>query len=139
MKSNILMITAALSILIRPPLSFAAGDSCKREQKGWNPPSVGPLVTWTAPVVCPNELDAQLFFFYNRTRGTFDSEGGYKSFKNKEKKWQWQEMLFLQYGLTDRLEICGLGGAQQNIKHVDGQSAEGSGSEIAPYSRAIIY
>lgn len=101
--------------------------SCKTGSTGWNPLSAGPVVTWTAPVCCRNELDVQSFFFYNRTRGEFDSDGHYKSYKNKDRKWQWQQMLFMQYGLTDRLEAAVIGQAQQNIKHENGSSAEASG------------
>lgn len=115
-------------IIINSSTQCLAEDaSCKREIKGWGPPSAGPVVTWTAPVCCRNELDVQPFFFYNRTRGTFDSKGHYKSYRNKERKWQWQEMLFVQYGLMDRLELGALGSAQQNIRHADGQSAEAGG------------
>lgn len=136
MKRLIILSVVFLVSTIFPARSLAGNESHKREVKGWNPPSVGPVVTWTAPVCRRNELDVQAFFFYNRTRGTFDSEGHYKSYKNKDRKWQWQEALFLQYGLTSRLEGSVYGMAQENIKHVDGLSAEASGfSDTWLYTR----
>lgn len=143
MKRRIFLLTTVFTIILYPVVSFAGDDSCKKKlnplsgrdhqpscrtgSTGWNPPSAGPIVTWTAPVCCRNELDVQPFFYYNRTRGTFDSEGHYKSYKNKDRKWQWQQALFLQYGLTDRLEAGALGQIQENIRHVDGASAEAFG------------
>jgi hypothetical protein len=107
-----------------PGYSFAQGEHEKCE---WNPVSAGPITTWTAPLCDKGKLVAQPFFFYNRTRGVFDGEGGYKSFTNKETKSQYQEQLFLQYGVTDRFEIDGQGVFQQNLHHVDSGSASSTG------------
>jgi hypothetical protein len=126
MKIRILMIAASLVILTRPFFSFAADTCGKKGQEVWDCPSSGPLIAWDAPLAAKNEVQVQPYFFYNRTRGVFDEEGSYKSYKNKERKWQWQEALFLQYGLTERLEISVWGEAQQNIRHAEGYSAESS-------------
>lgn len=100
---------------------------CDAGSDEWNPPSVGPVTTWTAPVCERGKFIVQPFFYYNRTRGAFDSESHYKAFKDKDSKWQWQEQLFLQYGLTDRWEIDALGAYQQNIRKIGGSSAEATG------------
>jgi len=83
-------------------------------QEEWNPPSAGPITTWTAPVCGRGEFVVQPFFFYNRTRGVFNSEGHYDSLAKGDRKYQYQEQLFMQYGLTDRLEIDGQLVYQQN-------------------------
>lgn len=106
--------------------ALAAGG-CVDSKEEWCPPSAGPIVTWTAPVCNKGELVVQPFFYFNRTRGVFNKESNYKSYKNKDKKWQWQEQLFLQYGLTDRWEIDAQGTYQQNIRQIDGSSAQSSG------------
>jgi len=53
-------------------ISYADGNSTNEE---WNPVSVGPVTTWTAPLCEKGQLVIQPFFFYNRTRGSFDSDG----------------------------------------------------------------
>lgn len=73
----------------------------------WNPPSVGPVVTWTAPLTGVGKLAVQPFFFYNRTRGYFDDDGHYHGFAPGEKKYQYQQVLLLKYGVIDRLEFAG--------------------------------
>ena len=111
---------------IAAPSSFAK-DNCEVCSDEWNPPSAGPITTWTAPVCEKGKLIVQPYFFYNRTRGEFDDEGHYKSFINKDSEWQWQELLFMQYGLTDRLEIDAQGVYQQNSAKINGLSAESAG------------
>lgn len=71
----------------------------------WEPLSAGTLTTWTAPLCGKGKFVLQPFFFYNRTRGTFNSGGHYDSLASGDKKYQYQQQLFMQYGLTDRLEI----------------------------------
>ena len=98
-------------------ISYADGDSTYEE---WNPVSVGPVTTWTAPVCEKGQIVIQPFFFDNRTRGSFDSDGNYHSLPSGDKKYQYQEMLFLQFGITDHLEIDGLTVYQQNYCKQDG-------------------
>jgi len=91
----------------------AFADTAGHEE--WNPSSAGPITTWTASLCGKGEFVVQPFFFYNRTRGTFNSEGHYDSLPQGDKKYQYQEQLFMQYGLTDRLEIDGQLVYQQNF------------------------
>ncbi|MCM8800135.1 MAG: hypothetical protein NC900_05365, partial [Candidatus Omnitrophica bacterium] len=74
-------------------------------QEKWEPVSAGPFTTWTAPLCGKNVLVIQPFFFYTHTRGTFDDDGNYNSLPQEERKSQFQEQLFIYYGLTDRLEL----------------------------------
>lgn len=80
----------------------------------WNPVSAGPVTTWTAPLCGKRKLVLQPFFFFNRTRGSFDPKGHYDSLPKGDKKYQYQEQLFLQYGLTDRFEIDAQAVYQEN-------------------------
>ncbi len=96
-------------------------------EEEWNPPSAGPITTWTAPLCNKSESVVQPFFFYNRTRGTFNSEGHYDSLSGGGKKYQYQQQLFMQYGLTDRLEIDGQIVYQQNYAKQGGQKAHSQG------------
>lgn len=87
-------------------LGFAhEGEHAEHEE--WSPVSAGPVTTWTAPLCGKGKFVVQPFSFYNRTRGTFNSDGHYDSLADEDKKYQFQQQLFMQYGLTDRLEIDG--------------------------------
>ena len=99
-----------------------AAENATEEE--WYPPSVGPVVTWTAPLCGKGKLVIQPFFFYNRTRGEFDAEGKYHG---GDKEHQYQEQLFMQYGITDKLEVDGQIVYQQNYVKQDGVSAHAQG------------
>jgi hypothetical protein len=96
-------------------------------EEEWYPSSAGPVVTWTAPLCAKGQLLIQPFFFYNRTRGTFDSEGKYRSLNKGDRQYQYQQELFIEYGITDRLEIAADIFYQQNYLKQDGVSAHSSG------------
>ena len=81
----------------------------------WAPPSAGPLTTWTAPLCGRGRLVAQPFFFYNRARGSFSAGGDYSSLPEGDKKYQYQQQLFVQYGLMERFEVDGQTVYQQNF------------------------
>ncbi|OGW78057.1 MAG: hypothetical protein A3I73_05045 [Omnitrophica bacterium RIFCSPLOWO2_02_FULL_45_16] len=106
-------------------MSFAHKDD--KEDDEWNPVSAGPITTWTAPLCGKGKFVIQPFFFYNRTRGSFDSDGHYKSLPDGDWKYQFQEQLFAQLGLTDRLEIDGQTVYQQNYIKQDDAKAHSSG------------
>lgn len=93
----------------------------------WNPVSAGPVTTWTAPLCGKGKLAVQPFFFYNRTSGYFDSGGHYDSLPDGDWKYQFQEQLFAQFGLTDRLEIDGQTVYQQNYIKQDDVKTHSSG------------
>jgi len=97
------------------------------EQEEWNPPSAGPVTTWTAPICGKNKFVVQPFFFYNSTRGAFDQDGHYASLPKGDWKNQFQEQLFVQYGLTDRFEIDAQGVYQQNVVKQDGKRISSAG------------
>lgn len=103
------------------------------ENSGWNPISAGPLTTWTAPLCGKKKFVIQPFFFYNRTRGAFNKEGHSDSLADGDKKYQYQQQLFMQYGLTDRLEIDAQTVYQENyIKQGDLKAhANGLGDSYA--------
>lgn len=83
--------------------------------KEWNPVSIGPVTTWTATTCDKGEFLLQPLFFYHRIRGTFNTEGHYDSLPPGDKQSQYQEQLFMQYGLTKRLEVDGQLTYQQNF------------------------
>jgi hypothetical protein len=122
MPRLILIVVVLLSCLNFP--SYAEEEA---EQEEWYPYSVGPLTTWTSPVCAAGEFVIQPFFFYNRTRGTFDSDGKYRSLNKGDRQYQYQEQIFMQYGITDRLEIDAQAVYQQNYVKQDGTSASKSG------------
>lgn len=102
------------------------GDSADGQNE-WNPISVGPVTTWTAPLCEKGRYYIQPFFFYNRTRGVFDADGNYQSLLRGEKKYQFQQQLFMQYGILDCLEIDGLTALTENFAEQGNDSARSMG------------
>ena len=99
-------ITAFLSFF---PSCFSAEiqsqEAVKEEGSSWNPYSAGPITTWTAPLCGKGKFVIQPFFFYNHTRGVFNQSGDYGSLRGGEKKYEYQQQLFLQYGITEHFEV----------------------------------
>lgn len=111
-----------LMILINSLNVFAYANQ-DPSTKEWNPTSAGTVTTWTAPLCGKGKFVIQPFIFYNRARGVFDSEGHYGSFPEGEKKYQYQQQLFMQYGITDRLEVDGQVVYQENfVKNAQGKA-----------------
>lgn len=121
-----ILVLASLILLYSRNYIFAHSDSDEHENE-WNPLSAGPVTTWTAPLCGKGKFVIQPFFFYNRTRGAFNSEGHYNSLAGRDKKYQFQQQLFMQYGLTDRLEIDGQTVYQENYIKQGGLKAHEKG------------
>ena len=118
---------------------FASAQAPSAEEE-WNPVSTGPVTTWTAPLCAKGEFVLQPFFFYSKTRGTFDAEGHYNSLPDADKSYQYQEQLFLQYGLTDRWEIDGLGVYQENyVKEGDLKAHANGVGDSYLFSRYCLF
>jgi len=95
----------------------------KPAAEDWNPVSAGPVSTWTAPLCGKGKFVVQPFLFYNRTRGAFNEKGHYNPLDDGNRKYQYQEQLFAQYGITDQLEIDGQTVYQENyVKNADGKA-----------------
>jgi len=97
------------------------------EKEEWNPVSAGPVTTWTSPLCGREKFVIQPFFIYNRSRGSFDSNGHFDSLPSGEKRYQYQQQVFMQYGLTEKLEIDGQFVYQENFARQDGLKAHSSG------------
>lgn len=128
MLRRILVILAAAGcvLLDQADYSFAHTET-DEEYDEWNPVSAGPVATWTAPLCGKGKFVAQPFFFYSRARGAFNSEGNYDSLPGGDKKYQFQQQLFTQYGITDRLEIDGQAVYQENSVKQGGLKARSKG------------
>ena len=98
-----------------------------KEADEWNPVSAGPLTTWTAPLCDQGKLVVQPFLFYNRTHGTFNSNSHYGSLPADDRKFQFQEQLFVQYGLSERLEIDAQAVYQENYATQSDRKARTNG------------
>ena len=116
------MLRTALFILVASWLLFL-GVWVSYAEDDWNPVSAGPVSTWTAPLCGKGKFVAQPFIFYNRTRGTFNEKGHYNPLDNGNRKYQYQEQLFAQYSITDKLEIDGQIVYQKNyVKNANGKA-----------------
>ena len=131
------LLCIALMVL-QIPVCYCDGQVTSNQEE-WNPPSAGPITTWTAPLCGKGKIVVQPFFFYNNTRGFFDPDGHYESLPNGDWKYQFQEQLFAQLGLTDRLEIDGQTVYQQNILSKTMQKHIQAGLVIAIFSCVIVH
>ena len=84
--------------------AFAGEES---DEGGWNPPSAGPVTTWTAPLVGKGKFAVQPSAIYAHMHGSFNDDGHSDSLTNGEKvrKSLFQEQISFQYGITDEWEI----------------------------------
>jgi hypothetical protein len=112
---------------VTPKEADAALQEAPASQEEWNPPSAGSITTWTAPLCGKGALVIQPFFFYSHTRGEFDSTGHYNAFPKDDEEYQFQQQLFLQFGIIDRLEIDALAVYQENYISVGRVKKHASG------------
>lgn len=107
-------------------LFFIQAKAAALDSPEWNPVTPGPVVT--QPILCPKgHLAVQPYFFYNHKRGTFDSEGDYKTLPEGQLRDQYVEELYLQYGITDKMDVDALVGYQQNYAKQGGAKARDNG------------
>ena len=64
MMLRIVGLCVCVLFLLQSPVFADGADD-------WNPPSAGPITTWTAPVQGKGHLAVQPYFIYNITRGEF--------------------------------------------------------------------
>jgi len=125
---KILIIFTLVSFILSAHTNYTIAQVEGNEQQDeWNPISIGPATTWTASLCGKGEFVIQPFFFYSMARGMFDTEGNYDSLPGGDKKHQFQQQLFAQYGITDRLEIDGQLIYQENFAKQDGSKANSHG------------
>lgn len=70
----VILAAAGCILLNQADYSFSRTET-EEGHDGWNSVSAGPVSTWTPPLCGRGKFVAQPFFFYNRTRGAFDSQG----------------------------------------------------------------
>jgi hypothetical protein len=97
------------------------------EEAQWNPPSVGPIATLTAPTVGKGKLAVQPSVFYNRTRGEFNDDGHYVPLPKGDKESQFQQEISAQYGITDKWEFDAQTVYQENYMTQGGIKAHDEG------------
>jgi len=114
-----------LTIICYVGIAMASESDNKHAE--WYSVSAGPVTTWTAPLCGRAKFVIQPFFFYNYTRGIFDSNDHYSSLPKGDYKYQFQEQLFAQYGLTDRFEIDAQTVYQENYIKQQGVKAHSNG------------
>lgn len=121
------LLVPVLSICVALLWQRTAFAGEELDEGGWNPPSAGPVTTWTAPMVGKGKLAVQPFSLYTRTRGSFNDNGHYEGFSNGDKKSAFQQQIFSQYGLTDKWEIDAQMVYQENYATVNGVKAHDRG------------
>lgn len=107
--------------------TFASHEHEGGKEDDWNPVSAGPVTTWTAPLCSKRKFVIQPFLFYNHTRGVFNSDSHYDSLPKGDKKYQYQEQIFMQYGLNDKLEVDAQTVYQQNYRKQGDLKAHSAG------------
>jgi hypothetical protein len=113
--------------LISLAIVLAAATSNGSDADDWNPPSLGPIVTWTAPACGKNVFVLQPFLFFNNKVGDFDNDGRYADIPGGESEYQMQQALFIQYGILDKLEIDAWVQFQESWIKEAGKNGQGNG------------
>jgi len=126
LRKTLLILTVSCLLCLNLSISYAK-EVNSNDEDSWEPISAGPVSTWTAPLCGKGKFAAQPFLFYNRTRGAFNEKGHYNPLDNGNRKYQYQEQLFAQYGITDKLEIDGQVVYQENYVKNQDQKAHSNG------------
>ena len=74
-----------------------------------------------------NKFSVQPLYFFNIARGIFDGDGHYSSLPSRDYIYQQFIQLYMQYGLTERIEINAQPQWQINYAKDEGISAESAG------------
>lgn len=114
-----------LCVLIFLPPAVSAGE--ESVPGAWEPVSAGPATTWTAPMMAKGTFSVQPFFYYNRTRAWFDDDGNSSALPEGDKKTQFQQYFFFQYGITDIWEVSAQALFQQTCLTQGGAKAHDQG------------
>jgi hypothetical protein len=126
-----LVVVRQTAIAQQTPSTQKEADVAAQEvlvpEEEWNPPSAGPITTWTAPLCGKGNFVIQPFFFYNQTRGEFDTKGHYNPLPKGDVEYQFQQQLFLQYGIFDWLEVDAQTVYQENYIKQGGKKAYSNG------------
>jgi hypothetical protein len=109
----------ALFLLQSPAFADGADD--------WNPPSAGPVTTWTATVQSKGQLAIQPYFIDNITRGNFNNQGHYVPLPDGDKQSQFQQQILAKYGITDKWELDGQMVYQENYITDEGVKSHKNG------------
>ncbi len=117
----------ALAVFCIRPSDAQAESICAAEAPEWDPPSAGPITTWTAPLCGKHKLVVQSFFLCNWARGIFDAEGHYHSLPGSDQKSSYEQQVFFQFGLLDRVELDFQTAIQENFVKTDGQRVHSNG------------
>lgn len=93
----------------------------------WQPTTPGPFTTFTAPLCEKEKFTVQPLYFFNTARGVFTEDGHYKSLSSSDYKYLQLIQLYMQYGVTEHIEVDAQPAWQMiNIKEGP-QSAESAG------------
>ena len=86
-------------------IRLCVADDTLQNPRTWEPVSAGPVTAWTAPHCGKGKLVIQPFIFYNRVRGSFDSEGKLIKLSDGDDSYQLMQQFFMQWGISERLEV----------------------------------
>jgi hypothetical protein len=129
LRRRAMVLVIAGSLLLGKSICFSEEGT-----EEWQPVSAGPLTTWTAPLSGRGKFVLQPYVYYTTTRGMFDGSGRFAQLPAGEEQRQLQELVFMQYGLTDRLEIDVQTAWLQNRIVSGGNEANASG-----FADSVVY
>ncbi len=108
-KINLIWLITGLLLISRVMIAAEAGNT-----EEWEPVSAGPITTWAAPVCGKGVLYIQPLLYFSQSKGYFFGQGDYFDWPDGIKYRQKQQLLFIQYGLSDRWEAAVQMAYQQN-------------------------
>ena len=124
-----------LMILVCVSCAIALESTDVEKTTEWNPPAPGPLNGWSAPLLSSKEFVLQPIFYYYHTRGVFNEDSAYKSYKDGERSHQYAYDLVLYCGITDKLEIDFEGFYYENYRGLPSDANANAGN----FGDSIIY
>lgn len=127
MTKKYFFVLTLIIIFLTSYTRYGLTQGATKEESNWEPVSAGPITTWTAPLCGKSTLVVQPFLIYNKIKGSFNNGGGFDALSEGDKSSQMQQLLFMQYGRTDTLEVDGQITLQENYAKVSGETANTTG------------
>lgn len=127
LRNKALSFFIAACIVFQSSFCFSRDDITVKEER-WSPFSAGPVTTWTASLCGKGKFAIQPFLAYERVRGVFDSDGHYDSLTDGDKQYEYKQQFFIQYGISDKLEIDAQMEYKEKYARQDGSKANSNGS-----------
>jgi hypothetical protein len=98
------MYVLSLFLLFLAAVDLLPSVLLAKEEEIWNPPSVGPVTAWIAPLCGSGKYTIIPRLFFSNTTGSYDTKSAFTKIETGSSANQSAQLLFGMYGITDKLE-----------------------------------